>query len=84
MVNVERPETSFILCRDTAPGSDPQAGQTSGDDQAQADPAYHRAREQAERKAADEATSERTRRIHEKLAEAHSKMAEPPGWTKGR
>jgi hypothetical protein len=72
-MNVDDGASSIIVCREgTSPGQEtsPRPGSETQNDQA-----YHQARERGERKAAKEAASVQTRRIHQELAEAHSRMA---------
>ena len=80
-MNVHDGASSIIVCREgTSPGqetSPPPRPETQNDQ------AYHQARERSERKAAKEATSVQTRRIHQELAEAHSRMAGRPARPRG-
>jgi len=74
-VNVDGAFRSIIICRECP---DSENGR-SRDHKTEVDRAYHQAREQIERRAAEEAASVQSRRIHRELAEAHSEMAAHAG-----
>jgi hypothetical protein len=77
-VNVDGAAGSIIAFRESVhPGNVPSPDHKTKDDHA-----YHQAREQVERRAAQEAASVQSRRIHQELAEAHSKLAHD-GWPRG-
>ena len=78
-MNVDGADRSIIVCRECA---DSDIGR-SPDHRTEDDRAYHQAREQIERRAAEEAVSVESRRIHQELAEAHSAIATHPGWFRG-
>ena len=78
-MNVDGAFRSIIVCRE-CPDSDIGG---SPDHKAEDDRAYHQAREQIERRAAEEAASVQSRRIHRELAEAHSEMAAHAGSPRG-
>jgi hypothetical protein len=72
-VNVDGPDRSIIICREVS-WLDREDDCSRGQERP-VDRAYHEARERAETKAADGAGSAQSRRIHQELAEAHSKLA---------
>ena len=80
-MNVDGAPGPIILCREV-PGSDPDDGR-SNRLRKQEDQAYHEGRERTERRAAEEATSPQSKRIHEELADAHSIIAGCPAWPRG-
>ena len=74
-MNIEDPSGGIIACREPFEIVR-QADRTSlHDTSAVNDPAYHVARERAERKAAKEANSVWARRAHQELAQAHADLA---------
>ena len=74
-MNVDGAAHSIIVCRDSPNSENGQPADHKTED----DRAYHQAREQIERRAAEEAASVQSRRIHRELAEAHSEMAAHAG-----
>lgn len=82
-MNVEDPTGPIIVCREPARFSENWVSQKSAEQCSVPDPAYHDARERAERKAAKDAKSVRARRIHQELAEAHSRESRRTSWPRG-
>ena len=74
-MNVEDPSGGIIACREPfeivrEADRSPRHELSLADD-----PAYHVARERAERKAAKESSSVSARRAHQELAQAHADLA---------
>jgi hypothetical protein len=71
-VNVDGTSGSIILCQEIA---DSPFERSTAPEKAKDDRAYHQARERSEGKAAKEAASVESRRVHQELAQAHARMA---------
>jgi hypothetical protein len=75
-VNIDGTPHSIIAVREPADGS-------ADSTQSTLDQEYHQARERAERRAAKEASSVQSRRVHQELAQAHARAARHGAWPRG-